>query len=86
VGVEPTIRSAKERIAGFEGRENHRTFFAPAVEKTVCDYRTLREKMCGRGERREFTTEEPKFERQRFAAGTRPAPINSAISGLVQTS
>ena len=29
VGVEPTIRSAKERIAGFEGRENHRTLFAP---------------------------------------------------------
>jgi hypothetical protein len=28
VGVEPTIRSAKERIAGFEGREDHRTLFA----------------------------------------------------------
>src|SRR5271169_982107 len=30
VGVEPTIRSAKERIAGFEGRESHRTLFASA--------------------------------------------------------
>jgi hypothetical protein len=39
VGVEPTIRSAKERIAGFEGRENHRTFFAPAGEKMLRDYR-----------------------------------------------
>lgn len=39
MGVEPIIRSAKERIAGFEGRENHRTFFASA-EKTVRDYRT----------------------------------------------
>ena len=28
VGVEPTIRPAKGWIAGFEGREGHRTFFA----------------------------------------------------------
>ena len=28
MGVEPTIRSAKERITGFEGRESHRTLFA----------------------------------------------------------
>jgi len=28
VGVEPTIRSAKDRIDGFEGREDHRTLFA----------------------------------------------------------
>src|SRR4029077_16720778 len=28
VGVEPTIRPAKDRIAGFEGREDHRTPFA----------------------------------------------------------
>jgi len=28
VGVEPTIRPAKDRIAGFEGRERHRTLFA----------------------------------------------------------
>ena len=28
VGVEPTIRPAKDRIAGFEGREGHRTLFA----------------------------------------------------------
>ena len=28
VGVEPTIRLAKSRIAGFEGREGHRTPFA----------------------------------------------------------
>jgi hypothetical protein len=28
VGVEPTIRPAKGRIAGFEGREDHRTPFA----------------------------------------------------------
>jgi hypothetical protein len=28
VGVEPTIRPAKDRIAGFEGRESHRTLFA----------------------------------------------------------
>jgi len=31
VGVEPTIRSAKDRIAGFEGREGHRTPFASAA-------------------------------------------------------
>ena len=31
VGVEPTIRAAKDRIAGFEGREGHRTPFASAV-------------------------------------------------------
>ena len=34
VGVEPTIRPAKERIAGFEGREDHRTLFAPADGST----------------------------------------------------
>ncbi len=28
MGVEPTIRPAKDRIAGFEGREDHRTLFA----------------------------------------------------------
>ena len=28
VGVEPTIRPAKDRITGFEGRERHRTIFA----------------------------------------------------------
>ena len=28
VGVEPTIRPAKDRIAGFEDREGHRTPFA----------------------------------------------------------
>ena len=28
VGVEPTIRAAKDRIAGFEDRESHRTPFA----------------------------------------------------------
>ena len=31
VGVEPTIRPAKDRIAGFEGREDHRTPFASIV-------------------------------------------------------
>ena len=30
VGVEPTIRPAKGRITGFEGRESHRTLFASA--------------------------------------------------------
>lgn len=30
VGVEPTIRSAKGRIGGFEGRDSHRTIFASA--------------------------------------------------------
>jgi hypothetical protein len=30
VGVEPTIRPAKDRITGFEGRERHRTLFASA--------------------------------------------------------
>ena len=34
VGVEPTIRAAKDRIAGFEDREDHRTPFA-----SVWDYR-----------------------------------------------
>ncbi len=34
VGVEPTIRPAKGRIAGFEGREGHRTPFA-----STADYR-----------------------------------------------
>ena len=29
VEVESTTRSAKERVAGFEGREGHRTPFAP---------------------------------------------------------
>ena len=28
MGVEPTIRLAKSRIAGFEGRDSHRTIFA----------------------------------------------------------
>ena len=31
VEVESTIRPAKGRIAGFEGREGHRTPFAPTV-------------------------------------------------------
>jgi hypothetical protein len=31
VGVEPTIRSAKGRIGGFEGRDSHRTIFASDV-------------------------------------------------------
>jgi hypothetical protein len=35
VGVEPTIRSAKERITGFEGREDHRTLFASVTLPTV---------------------------------------------------
>ncbi len=30
MGVEPTIRSAKGRIGGFEGRDSHRTVFASA--------------------------------------------------------
>ena len=30
MGVEPTIRSAKGRIGGFEGRDSHRTIFASA--------------------------------------------------------
>ena len=30
MGVEPTIRSAKERITGFEGREDHRTLSPPS--------------------------------------------------------
>ena len=34
VGVEPTTRLAKSRIAGFEGREGHRTPFASAGCKT----------------------------------------------------
>jgi hypothetical protein len=41
VEVESTTRSAKERVAGFEGREGHRTPFAPvaripAKERTDC--------------------------------------------------
>jgi hypothetical protein len=32
VEVESTTRSAKERVAGFEGREGHRTPFAPKPE------------------------------------------------------
>jgi len=31
VEVESTTRSAKERVAGFEGREDHRIPFAPAA-------------------------------------------------------
>jgi len=31
VGVEPTIRPAKDRIAGFEDREGHRTPFASVI-------------------------------------------------------
>ena len=31
VGVEPTIRPAKDRIAGFEDREGHRTPFASGI-------------------------------------------------------
>jgi len=31
VEVESTIRPAKGRIAGFEGREGHRTPFAPSM-------------------------------------------------------
>ena len=34
MGVEPTIRAAKDRIAGLEDREDHRTPFA-----SVWDYR-----------------------------------------------
>ena len=32
--VESTTRSAKERVAGFEDREGHRTPFAPAATIT----------------------------------------------------
>ncbi len=32
VEVESTTRSAKDRVAGFEGREGHRTPFAPIQE------------------------------------------------------
>jgi len=35
VEVESTTRSAKERVAGFEGREGHRTPFTPAVCKVL---------------------------------------------------
>ena len=34
MGVGPTIRSAKERITGFEGRESHRTLFASSSTVT----------------------------------------------------
>src|SRR5947199_5018518 len=43
VGVEPTIRPAKDRIAGFEGRERHRTFFASA-NSIVSGLQTLKER------------------------------------------
>ncbi len=33
--VESTTRSAKERVAGFEGREGHRTPFAPVGGKDL---------------------------------------------------
>jgi hypothetical protein len=35
VEVESTIRPAKDRIAGFEGREGHRTPFASVVGKII---------------------------------------------------
>lgn len=38
VEVESTIRPAKGRIAGFEGREGHRTPFAPVAARSS-DYR-----------------------------------------------
>ena len=38
VEVESTIRPAKGRIAGFEGREGHRTPFAPVIAR-LSDYR-----------------------------------------------
>ena len=55
VEVESTIRSAKGRIAGFEGREGHRTPFAPAVCNAfsvqgllkVCNFGTLNGAMSG---------------------------------------
>jgi hypothetical protein len=34
VGVEPTIRPAKDRIAGFEDREGHRTPFASTTVRS----------------------------------------------------
>jgi len=44
VEVESTIRPAKGRIAGFEGREGHRTPFAPAVRISLPPktHRTMR--------------------------------------------
>ncbi len=44
MGVEPTTLAAKDRIAGFEGREDHRTLFASAgnyrvAERTVSTWR-----------------------------------------------
>src|SRR6266849_1184226 len=38
VGVEPTIRPAKDRITGFEGLESHRTLFASgnSIAKIAC--------------------------------------------------
>jgi hypothetical protein len=38
VGVEPTIRPAKGRIAGFEGREDHRT---PCASAGVVGHRSI---------------------------------------------
>jgi len=61
VGVEPTIRPAKDRIAGFEGRGDHRTPFASAssigealetlkarglASSCVADLAALRNKRC----------------------------------------
>src|SRR5437764_6618688 len=43
LGVVPTIRPAKDRIAGFEGRERHRTFFASA-NSIVSGLQTLKER------------------------------------------
>jgi hypothetical protein len=37
VEVESTIRPAKGRIAGFEGREDHRILFASVVVRTSYD-------------------------------------------------
>lgn len=45
MGVEPTIRPAKGRIAGFEDRGDHRTPFASEESIAVANKRDFREQL-----------------------------------------
>src|SRR5271156_4054148 len=81
VGVEPTIRLAKSRIAGFEGREDHRTPCASAVVGVIVAYR-LRGSLAGCGIRfagiiaeskpTPKATAKPKFEKPHLCSSELP--------------
>src|SRR5208337_2905821 len=80
VEVESTIRPAKGRIAGFEGREGHRTPFAPVAARSS-DYRLYSTYSTCASSATGCVGRE-RFPAARLTALQHPPPANIRLSGL----